>query len=614
MKKMLRYVLVGIVLMGAQLVGDKSVAKDIDMAAARSLGAYYMSVMSGKGVAEADQISLAYLFVNPNCNVPSAYVFNIRGQGFVIVSGSDYCYPILGYSTEGELDTSRIAPAFLEYFGSIASRIGYAQEHGVSLFSDRTKIDKEWNELYAATLMPEPKATNWLMDECWDQGSIYYPTYNKMCPSGPDDYGYTCYAYVGCVATAMAQIMHYWRYPEHGNGYIGGSFVLNAGEPYEVDLGYIDIRLSDYTYDYANMPNACLSYSSSNAQKDACALLCYHCGVAVHMNYGFSGSGTQSSYVAGALNNKFGYDNAEYVRRSNIFSYAPGGETFLYTDDQWITMMHNEIDSNRPIYYSAYSFSGSGRDAGGHAFVADGYKSAQPDKFHFNWGWGGTPNTWSDVRLGDMNASGYNFYFGQAMVRHITPPASALDIDQPTCSRVTRLHAIAQNADSITFTWNAPEDQTYWRVAFGDADDSVMDNYQIIEVDTNQITLTGLELDHTYRIYAAGRCPHECWAHDTLVWGNWSLPITFELHNNESISEADGRVVLMPNPAHDWLEISTRDAVHHVEIYAVDGRMVDQFKVEGMQVRRSLEGYAPGEYVVRVVTEKGMLTRKLIVR
>ena len=151
-------------------------------------------------------------------------------------------------------------------------------------------------------------------------------------------------------------------------------------------------------------------------------------------------------------------------------------------------------------------------------------------------------------------------------------------------------------------------------VAFGDADDSVMDNYQIIEVDTNQITLTGLELDHTYRIYAAGRCPHECWAHDTLVWGNWSLPITFELHNNESISEADGRVVLMPNPAHDWLEISTREAVHHVEIYAVDGRMVDQFKVEGMQVRRSLEGYAPGEYVVRVVTEKGMLTRKLIVR
>ena len=55
----------------------------------------------------------------------------------------------------------------------------------------------------------------------WDQGSPY----NMYCPE--DDAGPGGHAWVGCVATAMAQIMYYWRYPETGTGqhcYIPGNY------------------------------------------------------------------------------------------------------------------------------------------------------------------------------------------------------------------------------------------------------------------------------------------------------------------------------------------------------------------------------------------------------
>ena len=75
-------------------------------------------------------------------------------------------------------------------------------------------IEDEWNDLKYEKLCPikHTKASEWLMDNKWGQGCVYYPTYNKMCPYKDQD-GYRMTAYVGCVATAMSQIMHYWKYP-----------------------------------------------------------------------------------------------------------------------------------------------------------------------------------------------------------------------------------------------------------------------------------------------------------------------------------------------------------------------------------------------------------------
>ena len=116
MKKLIVVVLAMLTMGGILLKGTSAHAINIDETTARQYGAYYLSVMLGAEVADENDITLVYKFMNEEQHVPSAYVFNIEKQGFVIVSGSDLWYPILGYSTEGLLDTSNMAPSFKWYF------------------------------------------------------------------------------------------------------------------------------------------------------------------------------------------------------------------------------------------------------------------------------------------------------------------------------------------------------------------------------------------------------------------------------------------------------------------------------------------------------------------
>ena len=409
----------------------KVYAEDISESTARQLSSYFMSVMSGQKQVDPSQLALVYTFKNSTQDIPSAWIFNVPGQGYVIMSASDYSYPILGYSTEGMLDENNIAPALLEYFGSYARRISYAQDKEMSLFNDTKTIAHEWQELYDRTVAYLPtKAEYWLMDAAWDQGENYYPSYNLYCPHGTDAQGRTAYCYTGCVATAMSMIMHYWKYPVSGKGYIGYNCYMNEGTDLQQYWEYIDINLANQHYDYANMPNK-LTSSSTQEQVSAVALLNYHAGVSVKMSYGFDGSGTQSTYVPDALTKKFKYESATYVNRTNV-NYSNMTEQIRFTDDEWLAMVTEEINNARPIYYSGYSRQGSGRDAGGHAFVLDGVHPSNGNKVHFNWGWGGSPNAWSDLRNGDLSVpasyGGYNFNFGQAMVYRITPPADSIPV------------------------------------------------------------------------------------------------------------------------------------------------------------------------------------------
>jgi len=51
-----------------------------------------------------------------------------------------------------------------------------------------------------------------LITTTWDQGA----NYNALCPA--DGAGPGGHVWSGCVATAMCQIMNYWRYPIQGTG------------------------------------------------------------------------------------------------------------------------------------------------------------------------------------------------------------------------------------------------------------------------------------------------------------------------------------------------------------------------------------------------------------
>src|SRR5690606_27714619 len=124
----------------------------------------------------------------------------------------------------------------------------------------------------------------------WNQA----PYYNDYSPPNTP---------IGCVATAMAQIMFYWGHPVTGSGSYS---YTHRGNTLSADFGAT-------TYQWDDMPVE-LNDSSSAAEVDAVATLMYHCAIAVRMNFDRQGSGAQvisprQNYPASdlAFVNYFGY-------------------------------------------------------------------------------------------------------------------------------------------------------------------------------------------------------------------------------------------------------------------------------------------------------------------
>jgi hypothetical protein len=173
--------------------------------------------------------------------------------------------------------------------------------------------------------------------------------------------------------------MYYWRYPLVGNG---------SHDYYLYPYGNLEANFGETYYQWNAMLDQ-LNGSSPENSIFAIAQLQYHAGIAVNMQYSPNGSGAQSIQVAYALKNYFNYSSStSYANRSS------------YTQTNWESMLQNNIDLGRPIYYSG--------DDGttGHAFVCDGYQEGSTNYFHFNFGWSGYGDGYFTVN--DAGGFAYN--------------------------------------------------------------------------------------------------------------------------------------------------------------------------------------------------------------
>ena len=283
----------------------------------------------------------------------SLYIFNIGTNGFVIVSADDRCYPILGYSMNGAFDIDKAPTNMLSWLKDCAASI----EEGIHANAPENKYTlKLWNDLLQdpQSIPSAPKSNDYLLTSTWEQGSGY----NNYCPVMNGQH-----VVVGCVATAMAQIIRYYGMPRRGFG--KKSYLHSV-------YGVLAVNFDTTEYDYSLMPDR-IRRSSSAEQKDMVSRLCYHCGITVNMEYQHaghtSGSGAHTHNVPEALT-YFGYTEAKHYTRRTVNN-----------DSLWRAMILNEIDNRRPIEYSGFD------NEGGHAFVLDGYNNQ--NQYHFNWGWGG---------------------------------------------------------------------------------------------------------------------------------------------------------------------------------------------------------------------------------
>ena len=309
------------------------------------------------------------------------YIFNVEGGGFVIVAASRYVKPVLAYSLQHCYD-GEIPETAWYFIKNYSKTVDYCDERGILMDNN---VENEWkllenNELPAAK---NAKTVQPLIQTLWNQD---YP-YNYYAPStgggwwgGP---GGHCYA--GCVACAMSQIMKYWDHPVQGHG--SHSYTHST-------YGVQSANFGETTYNWDIMPVSLGSQANDEAK--AVALLMYHCGVSVDMNFGPDGSGAYSKDVETAMRKYFGYCSAVYKERSQ------------YSEAEWIAILKSELDEARPVYFSGTSDSG-----GGHAIVCDGYDSY--DYFHFNLGWSGSGNDYYSIN----DVAGY--HNNEAIVMNIRP-------------------------------------------------------------------------------------------------------------------------------------------------------------------------------------------------
>ena len=174
------------------------------------------------------------------------YVFDRPGGGFVFVADDDGVgRTVLGYSEQGTFQPDSLPTALREWMQQVGVLMDAV--HAGNLHRQPTK-DQE-----------RQVVVNALIKTTWNQKEPYF----NSCPMVNGQHCLT-----GCVATAMAQVMNYWKWPEHGYGSI-----------YYLDEGcgqWLGQDFSGHYYEWDNMRNSySLNYTGhGRSHSDARLRLC----------------------------------------------------------------------------------------------------------------------------------------------------------------------------------------------------------------------------------------------------------------------------------------------------------------------------------------------------
>lgn len=301
-------------------------------------------------------------------SVPTYYIYNVEGgNAFVVIAGETDVPEVLAYSLEGNFHP--------EYW-----------DKGAGLFLD--SYDEQISLVRSGELKAEAPAVTdvtpiLLITAEWDQDGAYFNDYYA-----PQWRGESCIS--GCVATAMAEVMQYHKWPLVGRG--SHSYITTTHSI------YLKRDFYNETYNWNLMP----SYVPSGSyESDAVSRLMLDCGVAVEADYGtlYEETGAYVYRVAQSLRDYFYYDNPRYLMRSWT-------ETSDWKRANWNGLILEELQQGRPVILG-----GTSRlTGGGHCFLADGVNSQ--GVFHYNMGWSGINNGYYT----DGNISSNKYKMDEAVI------------------------------------------------------------------------------------------------------------------------------------------------------------------------------------------------------
>ncbi len=308
-----------------------------------------------------------------------AYVMDLEPSGFVALTADTDLAPVIAYSLRSPFpaEGDKANPLYRMVREDLRLRVKALAEHP-ELKSPETA--RQWASyaeggkaapavgannhspvlLQAVQQWPPEGSTptGGLVTTAWDQE----PPYNQLCPLDTVDGGRS---YVGCAATAMAQILNYHRQCNVAFG-PNDVYTMSNGMKMDADSKLYDFPSFDKLNGYVAAVRARFQegVDPNDVEK---ATLSFACGVAMQMDYSSDGSGASPYAAQDAMVRKFGFAGAD------MFG-GLSAESFLVLQENIINGLPAMIGLRPTDGY------------GGHAVVCDGYNSE--GEYHLNFGWG----------------------------------------------------------------------------------------------------------------------------------------------------------------------------------------------------------------------------------
>lgn len=355
------------------------------------------------GTPLGQQISGVQTFADDSGN-PQYYVVYLNPAGFVIVPGDDLVEPIIGFVAQGTYDPSPANPlgalVSRDVPGRLAEVAGLMQAAPGQEFIPSGRQQEallKWEFLQGNLLadalpmysrLPEVSdvrvaplvATKWSQEKDNADAS---PCYNYYT------YWNSIYYPCGCVATAMAQVMRFWSWPQTAVGTASFDITV-AAVPRKESLRGGDG--SGGVYDWVNMINDPKA-DATITQRQAIGNLTHDAGVAVNMSYTTSVSNANLGKAAEALVKTFGYSPAKF-----------GYNDWNIPLPNLYNMINPNLDASSPVILGV---AGLINGSGGHAIVCDGYGYNTFSLYHhLNLGWGGAEDAWYNLPTIDTSQNG----------------------------------------------------------------------------------------------------------------------------------------------------------------------------------------------------------------
>lgn len=304
------------------------------------------------------------------------FVVHLDPEGFIVLSADDEINPVIAFSATGFIDPEADSPLRQLLRKDMRNRREIVLRR-LDQPSRRERKNRQWQRL-----TKEPRQAEDVPLAAGGSKAVFSLSEVRVDPFVPAQWGQTnaaggwCYNYYtpnhypsGCVATSMALLMHYHRWPAVGIGgtYLGGD---GYGGPYPWDQ-------------MPEIPAAGLT----TAQREYIGRVCRDAGQSVNMSYSPGISLANLYNTDKVLISTFKYSNSIYTE--NIPSSG--------NDNLWV-MINSNMDAQLPVFLAI------SRPEGAHAILVDGYGYQEGYQYHhLNMGWDGLDNAW--YQLPDIDTS-----------------------------------------------------------------------------------------------------------------------------------------------------------------------------------------------------------------